>query len=105
MNSCLHCTQFTRPDKCRKNLKTSLFDNMPCIVRKSKKWINARHKKAIRKLYAENGVGSTVKHRLAFWNKKEGDCYISHNPTDKEAVWMHERCWLFITFPEDFPDS
>lgn len=64
--------------------------------------IEKKHYKTIRDLYKENGVGRSIKQRLAFWRKREGDFYIPHNPTEAQIVAICEEVYLFQLFPSDF---
>lgn len=58
------------------------------------------HKTALVNLYKENNVSHLLKDRLKFW--KDDECYISHNPTKKQRVALHEKLWLLDNFPQDF---
>ena len=57
---------------------------------------------ALSKYYVSQGVGRTVKQRLAHW-ESQGQFGYSHNPTDKQKLGMHELSWLSDNFPMDFP--
>jgi hypothetical protein len=61
------------------------------------------HKIALNLLYGKFGVGSTTKHKLAFWESRHPDGYsISHNPTDKVKVEIFQMVYLVDEFPKDF---
>lgn len=65
--------------------------------------VPAKHRKALTELYANHGVGRTVKQRLAYWESTCPSGYsISHNPTDKMKVAYFEQSWLSDQFPKDF---
>lgn len=68
------------------------------------KLLKKKHDKAIKELYSKHGVGSTIKHKLAFWDSQYPEGYvITHNPSNKQKVAVLELCWLTDKFPADFP--
>lgn len=66
------------------------------------KQVYNKFQKALAKLYKDHGVGDTIQHKLAFWNKKEPGTFISHNPTNDQRVAVHEAGWLLNKYPSDF---
>lgn len=62
----------------------------------------AHHREALESLYQSAGVGDTLAHKFAFWNREGPGTFISHNPTDEQTVAIHEIAWLADRFPSDF---
>jgi len=56
---------------------------------------------ALNEFYESHGVGDTVKHKKAFWNKQSPNTCITHVETDEQWVKVMEFSWLVDAFPED----
>lgn len=63
-----------------------------------------KFQKAINDLYESHGVGSEHKQKVAFWNSRDPDVFITHCDHGDE-MWLSvmEVSYLSDLFVEDFP--